>query len=173
MRRSQRDQSPFPEIKDGKFFDNWQRTVEAQAKAQGVSQVVDPTHVPPPGDKPLFGKMQEFARAAFVAKLQSDKGKELVKAHKGDAQKICDEHQKHCLQSTGANVGAGNITEHITTARLGSAPWSGTNRSFVLHFAEQMCLHNTLVGSADQIPEGMKCRRKLHSIMGSHLLSTM
>jgi hypothetical protein len=46
--------------------------------------------------------------------------------------------------------------EHITTARLGSAPWNGTTHSFVLHFVEQMRLHNTLAGSADQIPEGMK-----------------
>jgi hypothetical protein len=92
-----------------------------------------------------------------VAKLQSDKGKELVKAHKGDAQKICDERRKHCLQSAGADISAGNTMEHITTARLGSAPWNGTTHSFVLHFVEQMRLHSALVGSADQIPEGMKC----------------
>jgi guanylate kinase len=152
-----RDQSPLPENKDDEFFDNWQRTFEAQAKAQGVSQVVDPNCAPPPGDKPLFDKMQELTCAVFVAKLQSDKGKEPVKAHKGDAQKICNEHRKRCLQSTGADISAGGIMEHTTAARLGSAPWNGTAHSFVLHFVEQMRLHNTLAGSADQIPEGMKC----------------
>jgi hypothetical protein len=114
-----------------------------------------------------------LAVASHRAQLQSDKGKELVKAHKGDAQKVHEECQKHCLQPTGAATNAGDFVKHITTACLGSAPWNGTAHSFVLHFIEQMRLCDMLVSSADQIPPGAKQTLLQNAVLNHGELSTV
>jgi hypothetical protein len=75
----------FPTLKQDKQWDIWQRAVIAQARAQDLSDVLDPTFIPIGIEgSNLFSKKQKFMYAVFERTLISDKGKALVCQHLGD-----------------------------------------------------------------------------------------
>jgi hypothetical protein len=77
-----RDANMFPTLKQDKQWDNWQRAVIAQARAQDLIDVLDNNFVPI-GIKGgnLFSEKQKFMYAVFEQTLLSNKGKALVRQH--------------------------------------------------------------------------------------------
>jgi hypothetical protein len=74
-----RDPTLFPIFKLDKQWVAWQRSVIAQARAQDVADVFDPTHCPTqPDEKLLFEEKQKYVYAVFEQRLLTDKGKALV-----------------------------------------------------------------------------------------------
>ena len=81
-----RDSSQFSMLKDEKQWDQWQRSTMAQARAQGVADVLNPDYKPcTDAGKALFAKKNEFMYAVFERTLLTDTGKTAVQQHEGDS----------------------------------------------------------------------------------------
>jgi len=72
------DPTLFTVLKDPKLWDPWHCSTMAQARAQDVSEVLDSSFVPQPGEELLFEAKQKYLYAVFERVLQTDKGKALV-----------------------------------------------------------------------------------------------
>ena len=142
-----RDILCFTPLKDNNAWDNWDRSTNAQACAQGVSDVLNPSHNPTLKDeKELFDEMQKFMYAVFEKNLLTDKGKALVRKHqaKYNAQAIYKELKDYATSSTKASMDASTILSYITTVRLGDGKWKGSTHAFILHWQDQVRKYNDL-----------------------------
>jgi hypothetical protein len=76
-----RDPSQFPILKDEKQWDGWNRSHNAQARAQGVEDVMNSTYKPSTTteDKALFAVKQTYMFAVFEMTLMTDQGKAYVR----------------------------------------------------------------------------------------------
>jgi hypothetical protein len=118
-----RDGSQFPTLKDEKQYDNWQRTTTAQARAQDVAEVLDPTYTPTTmEDKALFQEKQTFMYAVAEKTLLTDEGKAYVREFEkqSDAQSIYRRIIEHAIKSTEASLEASRILSYITSGKIGA-----------------------------------------------------
>jgi hypothetical protein len=87
-----RDPSQFPILKEDRQWDCWNRTHNAQARAQGVEEIMNPTYTPvTTEDKALFAVKQAYMFAVFFEKtLLTDQGKAYVREYESqcDSQSI-------------------------------------------------------------------------------------
>ena len=142
-----RDVSQFTTLKDDSAWDNWQRGTMAQARAQDVDDVLDPSFVPTSAsDKALFAEKQKYMYAVFEKTLLTDKGKALVRKYQSgyQAQQIYKELQEYALQSTKATMDASTLLSYITTVKLGDGKWRGTTHAFILHWQDQIRKYHDL-----------------------------
>jgi hypothetical protein len=66
----------FPTLKDEKFNDNWHRSFVNQARAQDVSEVLDPSYVPSTtSEQEIFTEKQKYVYAVLESKVLADRGK--------------------------------------------------------------------------------------------------
>jgi hypothetical protein len=80
-----RDPTLFMDYKDEKQWDTWQRSTIAQARAQGLEDVLNHAYNPSlPDDILLFQEKNKVMYAVFERCLKTDKGKALVRAHEMD-----------------------------------------------------------------------------------------
>ena len=136
-----RDVSQFPTLKDDATWDNWNRSTIAQARAQDIDVVLDPSYIPTSQDeRQLFLEQQKFMYAVFEKTLLTDKGKALVRTyqHTFDAQSIYRELSAYAMHSTKAALQASSLLSHITTVTLGDGNWKGTTHAFILHWQDQV-----------------------------------
>jgi len=77
-------------LKDPKQWDSWHCSIVAQAQAQDVSDVLNPSFKPATGETELFEAKQEYMYTVFERILQTDKGIALVRSYEStvNAQKI-------------------------------------------------------------------------------------
>jgi hypothetical protein len=104
-----RDPSQFPTLKDEKQLDNWDRTNQAQARAQGVEQILDSSYVPTTTeDTALFEVKQTYMFAVFEKTLLTDQSKAYVREfeQESDAQSIYRRISEHAIKSTEASLEA-------------------------------------------------------------------
>ncbi len=60
------DITQFIALKDDAMWDNWNRSTIAQARAQDIAHVLDPTYIPPTHEaRELFIEQQKFMYAVF------------------------------------------------------------------------------------------------------------
>jgi len=78
----------------------------AQARAQDVSEVLDSSFVPQPGEELLFEAKQKYLYAVFERVLLTDKGKALVRTYENsaNAQQIFKELCEDALRSTHSSI---------------------------------------------------------------------
>ena len=160
-----RDASLFNVLKDLKQWDSWHRSTVAQARAQDVSEVLDPSFKPITGQEDLFEAKQKYMYAVFERALQTDKGKALVRSNEADsnAQKIFDELCKDALRSTRASIDSSRLLSYVTSVRIGDGLWNGTSHSFVLHWQEQVRLYESLVDVASHFSP----QQKMHMLQNA------
>ena len=154
-----RDKNNFPTFKDDKQWIRFNRDLRAEARAQALEDILDPTFVPiGPNAKDLFNEQQKFMYSVFLTTLLTDTGKDLVRQHEPnhDAQKIYHELCDAYTKSTKASNAASKLLSHCSTAQLGVTPWSGTHEAFILHWQESMRQHNELVPLSQTISDGAK-----------------
>jgi len=84
------DASLFTILKDPKQWDSWHQSTMAQARAQDVFKILDPSYAPNQTEEPLFEAKQMYLYTVFERVLQTNKGKVLVCAYEetADAQQI-------------------------------------------------------------------------------------
>ena len=142
-----RDPTLFVSLKDDGAWDAWYRSTLAQARAQGVDDVLDHTYTPKTQDEiSVFQEKQKYMYAVFDAKLLTDKGKALVRTYqrKYDAQQVFRELCDYALKSTKASMDASSMLEYLTTMRLGDGKWKGSTHAFILHWQDQVRKYHTL-----------------------------
>jgi hypothetical protein len=127
-----RDATQFTPFKDDAAWDNWNRSTLAQARAQDVDDVLNPSYIPIVADEiALFEEKQKYMYAVFEKTLLTDKGKALVQAYQKtyNAQLIYKELQEYALLSTKATMDASSLLSYITTSNLGDGRWRGTTHA--------------------------------------------
>jgi hypothetical protein len=73
-----RDPSLFPTLKDEQFHDNWYQSFNNQARAQGVSKILDATYKPAnDSETELFQEKQMYLYAVLEAKFLLIKARQL------------------------------------------------------------------------------------------------
>ena len=128
------------------MWDNWNRSTTAQARAQDISNVLDPNYVPPNQEaRDLFIEQQKFMYAVFEKTLLTDKGKALVRHYQTsyDAQAIYRELSAYAMLSTKATMTASALLSYITTTTLGVGKWKGTTMH--LSFIGKIKSGNTMI----------------------------
>ena len=86
-----RDVSSYPKFTDDKFWDTWKMTVQAQARAHDLEEVLDEGYTPTAADDIiLFEQKQNFMYAVFLQTVHTSTGRAIVKRHhsSGSAQKV-------------------------------------------------------------------------------------
>ena len=154
-----RDPTLFPTLKDEKFNDNWHRSFVNQARAQDVSEVLDPLYEPmDDNSRELFIEKQKYVYAILESKVLTDRGKAIVREYEDtfDAQKVYQKLTEHHLRSTKALIESSSILSYITSARLGSGEWNGTTEGFITHWSNQVRLYERQVPFIDHFSDGQK-----------------
>lgn len=155
-----RDPSLFPVLKDLRQFDNWNRSMIAQAKAQDVSEVFDRHYVPANADQvELFKLKQHYVFAVLVVKLLADESKALVRQYEADsdAQSIYRDLVEIATSSVGANIEADELLEFLSCKKLDHT-WKGSTIGFILHWNEQLRKYENLIPVGARPPEASKKR---------------
>ena len=119
-----RDPSLFPTLSDYKRWNTFARSLKIQAKAQGLSDVIDPDYVPIGNDaEELFKRQNAFMLGVFDSKLKTDQAKEAIRKHVGEpfaAQLIYKDVKEFGEKSTSADIKAGKLLGYISNVQLGS-----------------------------------------------------
>jgi len=137
-------------LKDPKQWESWHHSTVAQAQAQDISDVLNPSFKPATGEKDLFEAKQKCMCAVFERTLQRDKGKALVRSCEStaNAQKVFDELCQDSCRSTCSSIDSSRLLSYITSVRIKDGHSNGTAHSFILHGQEQVCLYESLVDMA-------------------------
>ena len=154
-----KDATLFPILKDEKFNDSWHRSFVNQARAQDLSEILDPTYKPKsPSEEELFTEKQKFVYAILESKVHTDRGKAIVREYEDtfDAQAVYKKLTEHHLKSTKAMIESSTILSYITSVQLGSGEWNGTTEGFITHWTNQVCLYECQVPSSDHFSDGQK-----------------
>jgi hypothetical protein len=155
-----RDPSQFPILKDDKQWDGWHRSHNAQARAQGVEDVMNSTYKPTTTeDKALFEVKQTYMFAVFEKTLLTDQGKAYAREYEkeSDAQSIYRRISEYAIKSTKASLEASTILSYITSCKLGEgSAWCGPTASFDLHWQNQVRLYETQVEKEEYFSNGQK-----------------
>jgi hypothetical protein len=157
FRRSiKKDPSLFPILKDERANDAWHYSFVAQARAQGVGDVLNPAYVPrTPDESALFQEQQKYLYAVFEQKVQTLKGRSIVREHEHDfnAQEVYKKLSEHHLHSARARLDASSILRSITTDRLGNGSWKGSTEQFLEHWKSQVRLYERQIPRADHFSD--------------------
>ena len=154
-----RDSTLFPTLKDEKFNDSWHRSFVNQARAQDVSEVLDPSYVPSTAsDQELFTEKQKYVYAVLESKVLTDRGKAIVREFETTfyAQKVYKRLTEHHLKSTKARIESSTILSYVTSVRLGNGEWNGTTEGFITHWTNQVRLYERQVPASDHFSDGQK-----------------
>lgn len=157
-----RDPSHFKAFSDKRLWASWKLQFEATARAQDLTQLLDPAYTPlTPEDREVFEAKQQYLYAVFVQTLLTDEGKTYVRKHISDfdAQAIYQELCRFHGSSMYSEITASSIMSFLTSFRLGSQPWMGkTTVSFLTYFLEQLRLYDEimLTSSSPVLHDGFK-----------------
>ena len=134
-------------LRDDAAWDNRNRSTVAQARAQDVDDVLNPSYVPSTKEEiTLFEEKKKFMYAVFEKVLLTDKGKALVRAYQKtyDVQTIYKELQDYALMSTKATMDATALLSYITTSNISDGKWKGTTHAYIIHWQDQVHKYHDL-----------------------------
>ncbi len=154
-----RDPNLFDAFKNDDGWDNYKRSLEIQARAQNVSNVLDDSYVPTTNDdKELFQEQQKYMFSVFEKTLKTQNGLNILRSHhnNSDAQQVWKELCQKYVKSTRADIQAGNLMTYISSAKLGDSSWKGTTEDFIIHWENQVRKYHSLVETAEQLSPGIQ-----------------
>ena len=141
-----RDIRAFKVFKDRKTWNQWHRGFSATAKAQGLSDVLDPTYTPSsPSEQALFDVLQAYAFAVFTNCLIEPQAAGLVRNYTGhaagnndgNAQKLYADLVKVMTTGIVAKTQRSTLETKIISLRLNSK-WNRGVVAFLTHFSHQL-----------------------------------
>jgi hypothetical protein len=153
-----RDPSLFPMLKEERFNDSWHRSsFYNQARAQGLSDVLNPTFNPIGRDQvELFKEKQVYLYTVLESKVLTDAGQAIIRKYEeeANAQKAYGELSEHHQRSTKAMIDSLSILSYIISVRIGNGEYQGTAEGFVLHWQQQVHLYQRQVPESDHFSNG-------------------
>ena len=147
LKTGKRDKKDYDVLKDERYYDNWQRSFIAQARAHDIEQVLDPSYTPDNDrEAKLFKRKQQFAYTVLDATLKTDMGKTIVRKHQytGDAQRVWYEFTNYMKQSTRAKYSASKLLSWLTSTKY-DKNWKGSASSFILYWVNQALQYDAFV----------------------------
>ena len=153
-----KDVQSFSKFEEDKFWDAWKMSVEAQARAQDLEDVLQPTFVPVGTDETaLFAQKQNYMFAVFLYTVKTGAGRAIVKKHhlKGDAQQVWKDLVEHYTSSTTSKLRSDQLMKYITNARLDDS-WRRTSVDFIRHWAEQIRLFEEITSITSHMSDDLK-----------------
>ena len=114
---------------------------------------MDPNFTPgsDENEQQLFQEHQDFLYSVLISSLKTEFSEALVKDHEGDAQLILELlHEHHTGNSQYSRAKINRITKYLTNIKLDDT-WRGTNESFLMHYNDQLRLHDSLVNSGEKL----------------------
>ena len=107
-------------------------------------------------EQQLFEEQQDFLYSVLISSLKTEFSEALVKDHEGDAQLILDLlHEHHTGNSQYSRAEINRITKYLTNIKLDDT-WRGTNESFLMHYNDQLHLHDSLIDSGEKLPDNAR-----------------
>jgi hypothetical protein len=146
-------------LKDEKNNDQWHHTFTNMARAQDLSDVLNPKYVPQTTTAyDLFWEKQKFLYAVLEAKVETAKGTSIIRQYKStyDAQKAYKRLEEHHLTSNTAMFAANKIMEYLTTVCINNGSWHGTLENFLINWQEQCRRYEHLVPAASHYKDEQK-----------------
>jgi hypothetical protein len=140
------DKAHYGDLKDGKYFNSWNRGFVATARMHHTHLVLDEKYVPKDDvAKAAFKEMKIFMYAVLEDHFKTDKGKSLVSKfeQEHDAQCIYCELKNHALASTATQLSGDRLLQYIAATRY-PGDWRGTSFAFLLHWREQIMKYEKL-----------------------------
>jgi hypothetical protein len=122
MKSIKRSAEDYPIFNEAKHWYTWSRRVKTKAATHGCDKVLDSTYVPELESILLFEEQQKFMYDVFVDKVQTQRGKQIVRSCESnmDAQKawtgLCEEYGS----GVHAHIAAANIEAELMTMRCDS-----------------------------------------------------
>ena len=134
-----RDSKDFSEIKDLRQWDQGKRAWTATAKVQSISELLDPTYVPPAADKALFDLKNSYFYKVEVDNILEPSLRVIVNAGpKGDGQGIWGRIVAEAEKSTAARIASQKVTTYLSTSKIRDGSWKGTDAGYLHHWREMM-----------------------------------
>ena len=149
-----------PQLPSLKHVDNWptfKREAVAQARAQGVIDVLNPKRKPRGSEeRELFALQLYYVYAIFCSSLKADFGRKLARDHESsqDAQAIWAKLSNDAEKSTVAQLNATDLLQRVRAARVES--WKGATLSLALRCQEQIRLRDQLQPPNEQTSDHAK-----------------
>lgn len=154
------DPTLFPYLKDSKSWDSWHRAMQAQARTQQVSEILDVNARPPLGSaaEDLFQEKQKYLYAVFERTLLHNQGKALVRKYEKtyDAHALYQELLTYHTKSTSAAMESSKIFAYVTSVKVGDGQFKGGMEAFILHWQEQVRQYESLVDITDSLSDTQK-----------------
>jgi hypothetical protein len=155
-----RDDSAYKDFKEDRYYDSWIKSVKANVKLHGVSQVLDKDY------KLLseeaiseFEDMQTYMSAIVVNTVKTATGKQLIRQHDGDAQLVFAKHHQELKESQKAEFSADDLHDKIKDLVIDK--WTGTYVSIHEHWITQLFLCCELVVGTRAYPEDVEMKKML------------
>ena len=172
-----RDITVFKPLKEKKQWNQWHRSFQATARAQGLGNVLNPTYQPfTVEEQALFDLLQDYTFAVFTSCLHEAQAANLVRNYSGrlagknagNAQKLYTELVE--LMSTGisARTQRTNIETKLIQSRL-DRRWNRSINAFLVHFAHQVNDLRELRDTEDDTSySDLWCMSTLDSALSTH-----
>jgi hypothetical protein len=126
-----------PVIKSLNQWDSIKRAVTATATVQSIAKVLNHTHVPSAGDKPLFDLKNSYWYKVLVDIIEESSLRAIVNAGPvGDGQTVWTNIITEAKKSTTAHISL--LTAYLTTSKIRDGSWRGTDTAYLNHWNEQM-----------------------------------
>lgn len=134
----------YKEFKDEAY---WTRTKEkyvANLEACNLQHLIDDSHIVTNPDLDRSQTLWFFK--VLQDKITCPAAKSIVQKHSilKNTRKLWEELCNHLDNSMNAVLRASKLSSYITSARLHSGTWRGTQTNFILHFKEQLRLYNEI-----------------------------
>jgi hypothetical protein len=151
-------------LKEQKHWNNWNRSVIAQARTHNISDVFDTEYKPTSElEATLFDQKQSFAYSMLNRVVMTDVGKSIVCDHEHDydAQSVYCKLVAHTKTWTAAELACDKLLDYLTTSKLDSR-WRGTTEGCILHWKDQLRQLEEMRPAEQRMSNGIK-RRMLES----------
>jgi hypothetical protein len=147
LKTGKRDKKDYDILMDERYYDNWQISFVAQARAHDIEHILDPSFTPVNDQEAkLVKQKQQFAYTVLYTTLKTDMWKTIVRKlqYTGDAQRVWYEFTNYMKQSTRAKYSASKLLTWLTSNKY-DRTWKGSALSFILYWVNQALQYDAFV----------------------------
>ena len=132
----------FNEYRDEATWPRWNEHFTTTVASQGLSDCIDPAYTP--SNPALFKVQQEWLYKTMDDKMLTPHCRTVLKDHidDKDTRLIWKKILSHNNDSMVASLRASKISTYLTTARLSSGIWRGSQCDFLMNYKEQTRNYN-------------------------------
>ena len=136
--------SDYLEFRDETQWLNYKEITVITVNSQGLSHVLDESFVPT--NLALYERQSNWLFSVFMTKFKTPFSKSLIKKYQTsqNTKALWKELSEHMDESFTGEITVQKLSTFLTSFRLSTAQWKGTQESFILNFAEKARQYNEL-----------------------------